>query len=69
MQTLIDSLQLLIKQSTEALGADDPSTLMLKQQLAAAIEARAPRPRVFWMQSAQVQEADEPQRLTKPPPQ
>ncbi len=51
MTTLIESLRLLIKQSTETLGAEDPSTLMLQQQLAAALAAtQAQRPKVFWIQ-------------------
>lgn len=51
MTTLIESLRLLIKQSTETLGAEDPSTLMLQQQLAAALAAtQAQPPKVFWIQ-------------------
>ena len=49
MDTLIASLQRLVGQSTEALGPDHPSTLMLKQQLAAAVAAREPQPKVFWL--------------------
>lgn len=52
MDALIASLQRLVGQSTEALGADHPSTLMLKQQLAAALAAQAPQPRVFWIRPA-----------------
>lgn len=50
MQSLIESLQTLIKQSTEALGPEDPSTLMLKQQLAAALASQEKSPKVFWIQ-------------------
>lgn len=49
VDTLIASLQRLVGQSTEALGPDHPSTLMLKQQLAAAVAAREPQPKVFWL--------------------
>lgn len=49
MDTLIASLQMLVRQSTEALGADHPSTLALEQQLAAAVAAQEPRPKVFWL--------------------
>jgi hypothetical protein len=52
VDTLIESLRTLIQQSTEALGPDDPSTLMLKEQLAAAL-AQGKAPKVFWMQPAQ----------------
>jgi len=51
---LIESLKTLIKQSTEALGPEAPSTLMLKQQLAAALAKQEESSRkVFWMQPAQ----------------
>jgi hypothetical protein len=50
--TLIESLRTLIEQSTQALGPDDPSTLMLKQQLAAALASQEKSPKVFWMQAA-----------------
>ena len=53
MLTLIESLERLIKQSTEALGSEDPSTLMLKQQLAAVLESQQKSQRVFWMQPAE----------------
>lgn len=50
MDTLIKSLETLIKQSTEAFGADDPSTVNLKQQLAAAMEPPQEHSRkVFWI--------------------
>jgi hypothetical protein len=52
VDTLIESLRTLIRQSTEALGPDDPSTLMLKEQLAAAL-AQGKSPKVFWMQPVQ----------------
>lgn len=52
MDTLIESLQTLIKQSTEALGPEDPSTLMLRQQLAAALASQDKSPKVFWIQPA-----------------
>ena len=52
MDTLIASLQRLVGQSTDALGAEHPSTLMLKQQLAAALAAQEPRPKVFWLKPA-----------------
>ena len=53
MDTLIESLKKLIEQSTEALGADSKSTLMLKQQLAAALAQQGKAPKVFWMQPVQ----------------
>lgn len=59
MDPLIASLQRLVGQSTDALGAEHPSTLMLKQQLAAAIAAQEPRPKVFWMKRAQPPSAEE----------
>lgn len=53
MKTLIESLRMLVRQSTETLGADDPSTLLLQQQLAAALAAaQEQRPKVFWIQPA-----------------
>ena len=52
MDALIASLQRLIGQSTDALGAEHPSTLMLKQQLAAALAAQEPQPKVFWIKPA-----------------
>lgn len=52
MDPLIASLQRLVGQSTDALGAEHPSTLMLKQQLAAALAAQEPRPKVYWMKPA-----------------
>ncbi len=58
MDALIASLQKLVAQSTDALGAEHPSTLMLQQQLAAALAAREPQPRVFWIKPA----APPPQR-------
>ena len=53
MDTLIESLKKLIEQSTEALGADSTSTLMLKQQLAAALAQQDKAPKVFWLQPVQ----------------
>ncbi|MEO8653803.1 MAG: hypothetical protein ABI409_06735 [Ramlibacter sp.] len=53
MDTLIESLKKLIEQSTEALGADSTSTLMLKQQLAAALAQKGKAPKVFWLQPVQ----------------
>ncbi len=53
MDTLIESLKKLIEQSTEALGADSTSTLMLRQQLAAALASQGKAPKVFWMQPVQ----------------
>lgn len=50
MDTLIESLKKLIEQSTEALGPESTSTLMLQQQLAAALEEKAKSKKVFWMQ-------------------
>lgn len=52
MNPLIESLQTLIRQSAEALGPEDPSTLMLKQQLAAALASQEKSPKVFWIQPA-----------------
>jgi hypothetical protein len=51
VDTLIKSLETLIQQSTEALGPEDPSTLNLKQQLAAILEARQPARKVFWIKA------------------
>lgn len=53
MDTLIESLKRLIEQSTESLGAESTSTLMLKQQLAAALAQQGKAPKVFWMQPVQ----------------
>jgi hypothetical protein len=47
---LIESLQRLIVQSRETLGAEDPSTLMLEQQLAALLASREPSRKVLWLQ-------------------
>ena len=58
MDTLIEALEKLIRQSTEALGADDPSTLNLKEQLAAALAAREQSRKVFWMQPAGAEKKD-----------
>jgi hypothetical protein len=49
--TLIESLRRLIEQSSEVLGPEDPSTLMLKQQLAAELAKEEKSPKVFWMQA------------------
>jgi hypothetical protein len=46
---LIESLQTLIKQSAEALGPDAPSTLMLKEQLAAALAKQEQSRKVLWI--------------------
>ena len=63
LNTLIESLQTLIQQSTEALGSQAPSTLMLKQQLAAMLVAKEKPPKVFWMQSVPSgPEKDEPKK-------
>ena len=51
MDALIESLTTLIKQSAEALGSDAPSTLMLKQQLAAALAKQEKSRKVYWMQA------------------
>ena len=59
MDTLIASLQRLAGQSEQALGTDHPSTLMLKQQLAAALAAQEPRPKVFWLKPQPPAPADE----------
>ena len=53
MDTLVKALERLIEQSTDALGPEDPSTLMLKQQLAAVLAGQGKAPKVFWMQAAQ----------------
>lgn len=52
MDALIESLRTLIKQSSEALGPDDPSTLLLQQQLAAALAERDKSRKVLWIQPA-----------------
>lgn len=49
MDTLVQSLKTLIKQSAEAFGADDPSTLNLQQQLAAVLEKQEQSRKVFWI--------------------
>ena len=49
MNALLESLKTLIKQSTEALGADAPSTLMLKQQLADALAEQEKSRKVLWI--------------------
>lgn len=54
MDTLIESLKKLIEQSTETLGPESTSTLMLQQQLAAALESQAKSKKVFWMQPVEV---------------
>ena len=51
MNTLIKSLETLLKQSTEALGADHPSTQNLQQQLAAALAAQDASRKVFWIKA------------------
>jgi hypothetical protein len=48
---LIESLRQLVRQATETLGPDAPSTLMLQQQLDSAIAAQKPK-NVFWLQPA-----------------
>ena len=53
LDTLINSLETLIKQSTEALGPDAPSTLMLKQQLAAVLTKQGKSPKVYWMKAVE----------------
>lgn len=50
MDALIKSLETLLKQSTEALGADAPSTLNLKEQLAAARAKQEQSRKVLWIQ-------------------
>jgi len=55
---LIESLGKLVEQATQALGPEHPSTLMLKQQLAAALAAQGKAPKVFWLRPA----APEPPR-------
>lgn len=52
MDTLIESLRTLVRQSSEALGPDDPATLMLKQQLEAALAGKDKPGKVFWIQPA-----------------
>ncbi len=49
---LIESLKKLIEQSTETLGPDAPATVMLQQQLAAAMEGRQQSRKVLWIQPA-----------------
>lgn len=51
MDTLVQSLKTLIKQSAEAFGADHPSTLNLQQQLAAVLEKQEQSKKVFWMKA------------------
>jgi len=52
VDALIKSLETLLKQSTEALGADAPSTLNLKEQLAAARakQDESKSRKVLWIQ-------------------
>lgn len=50
---LVQSLQMLIRQSAETFGPDDAATLMLQQQLAALLEEREKSRKVFWIQPAQ----------------
>jgi hypothetical protein len=52
VDTLIESLKKLIEQSSETLGPESTATLMLKQQLAAALASKGKAPKVFWMQPA-----------------
>lgn len=52
MDTLVQSLEKLIRQSTEVLGPEDPATLNLQRQLAELLESRERRSKVFWMQPA-----------------
>jgi hypothetical protein len=59
LDPLIDSLRTLVRQSTEALGAEDPSTLMLQQQLEAALAQQVKSSRVFWIQPSQTRPAPE----------
>jgi hypothetical protein len=49
VNALLESLKTLIKQSTEALGAEAPSTLMLKQQLADALAEQEKSRKVLWI--------------------
>lgn len=49
VDALIKSLETLLKQSTEALGADAPSTLNLKEQLAAALAKQEQSRKVLWI--------------------
>ena len=58
VDTLIEALEKLIRQSTEALGADDPSTLNLKEQLAAAIASREQSRKVLWLRPAGSEKKD-----------
>jgi hypothetical protein len=50
VDALIKSLETLLKQSTEALGADSPSTLNLKEQLDAARAKHEQSRKVLWIQ-------------------
>ena len=50
VDALIKSLETLLKQATEALGPDAPSTLNLKEQLAAARAKQEPSRKVLWIQ-------------------
>jgi hypothetical protein len=50
VDALIKSLETLLKQSTEALGADAPSTLNLQDQLAAARAKQEQTRKVLWIQ-------------------
>lgn len=49
LDTLIQSLRTLVKQASEAFGPDDPSTLNLKEQLAAALDRQDQARKVFWI--------------------
>lgn len=49
---LIDSLEKLLAQAREALGPEHPSTLMLRQQLDAALAPRTAPARVLWLKPA-----------------
>ena len=49
MDALIKSLETLIKQSAEAFGPEDPSTLNLQQQLAAVLAKEEQSRKVFWI--------------------
>jgi hypothetical protein len=51
VDTLVQSLEKLIRQSTEVLGPEDPATLNLQRQLAALLESQQQKaPKVFWIQ-------------------
>jgi hypothetical protein len=52
VDTLVQSLEKLIRQSTEVLGPEDPATLNLQRQLAALLESQEKRSKVFWLQPA-----------------